>query len=176
MTTTTTTTTTTARRGSRTSAGFVALLLLTAGAMIVAGQWWPVAGDALVVALGIELLVWAAVARDDGPLVAGGVTTGVGVGILAAAGPLLGADPRIVGATFMLSVAAGFLVIAGLSRVWLHRTQWWAVITAAVVGVVGGALLVGSAALAGLLAWGLPAALLLGGIAMTVAWRRGDRR
>jgi hypothetical protein len=52
----------------RTSAspGFVALLLLTVGGLVLAGRAVPVVGDCLALVLGIELLVWAGVTREDG--------------------------------------------------------------------------------------------------------------
>lgn len=153
----TTTTTTTHTRG------FVALLLLTAGTLVLAGKALPVVGDALPLVLGIELLAWAYVARDNGPLIAGGIVTGIGCGVLLAASPLLGAQPHTVGAAFLLSIAGGFALVAILTGLWLHRTATWAWITAIAVAVVGGGLLGGPDTLGVLLSWTLPAALLAGG-------------
>jgi hypothetical protein len=164
---------TTASRASATR-GFVALMLLTAGVLVLAGRAVLVVGDSLALVLGIEFLVWAGIAHHDGLLVTGGVLTGIGVGVLLAAWPLHEADPHVIGAAFLLSVAAGFLVVAVLSSWWRPR-QGWAWICAAVIGVVGGGLFAGSDMLARLLAWGLPAALLGGGVLVGYRWLRSSR-
>lgn len=160
-TTTSTATTTRARTRDR---GFLALMLLTAGALVLAGRVFPLAGEALALVLGIELLAWAWVAKSDGPLVGGGVTVGVGTGILLAAGPLEGGAPHVIGGAFVLAIAGGFAVIALLSPLWLGVQQRWAWITAAATGIVGGALLAGVGVLSDLLSWVLPAALLVAGV------------
>lgn len=154
--------------------GFVALMLLTAGALVLAGRAWPIAADALPLVLGIELLCWAYVARDDGPLTAGGVLTGVGTGVLLAAGPLVGSAPHTVGGAIVTSVGVGFAVVAALSRLWLHEPQRWAWITAVAMTTVGAGLLAGGTVLAGLFTWGLPAALLLAGTVAALRWRRAS--
>jgi hypothetical protein len=165
---------TTIGQGARTR-GFVALLLLTAGALVLAGRAVPLAGDALALVLGIELLVWARVANEDGLLVTGGIVSGVGAGIVLAAGPLLGADPHTVGAAFLLCVAAGFALVALLMRLWWQRTPAWAWITAAAVGVVGAGLLGGADTLGELITWGLPVVLLVGGAVALLRWLRAGR-
>ena len=65
------------RTSTATTRGFISLMLITAGALVLAGRVLPVAGEALVLVLGVELLIWAWIARDDGPLIAGGVLSGV---------------------------------------------------------------------------------------------------
>jgi hypothetical protein len=162
-----------ARTGQLTR-GFVALMLLTAGVLVLAGRAAPVVGDSLALVLGMELLVWAGIARQDALLVTGGVLTGIGIGVLLAAWPLHEAEPHVIGAAFLLSVAAGFVVVAVLSSWWQPR-QGWAWICAAVIAVVGGGLFTGSDVLARLLAWGLPAALLGAGVLAGYRWLRSSR-
>jgi hypothetical protein len=145
--------------------GYVALMLLTAGALLLLGQLVPLAGDALCLVLGIELLVWAYAARDSALLVTGGVVTGVGAGVVLAAGPLLGADPIAIGSAFVLSVAAGFALIAALSLLWWRTRMYWSWITAAGVAAIG-------VSLSGYATWALPAVLLGCGAAATVGWLR----
>jgi hypothetical protein len=164
------------RTSTTTTRGFIALMLITAGALVLAGRVLPVAGEALVLVLGVELLIWACAARDDGPLIAGGILTGVGAAILTVAGPLAGADPNVVGGTFVLMVAAGFGIVGVASRPLLGRWTPWALITAGVVGVVGTGVLFGSEALSNLLSWGVPLGLLAGGIADALAWIRIGRK
>ena len=160
----------------RTSAtpGFVALLLLTAGVLVLAGRAVPVVGDCLALVLGIELLVWAGVTREDGLLVAGGVTSGLGLGVLLAAWPLRNADPNVIGGAFVVSVASGFLLVAVLGH-WWQRRQTWAWLTAAVAGVVGGALMAGAEVLGQLIEWGGAAALLVAGAVVGYRWLRSSR-
>lgn len=162
-----------ALRGSATP-GFVALMLLTAGVLVLAGRAVPVVGDCLALALGIELLVWAGVTREDGLLVAGGVTSGLGLGVLLAAAPLRDAEPNVVGGAFLVSLAVGFLVVAALGH-WWRRRQVWAGVTAAVAGPVGGALMAGPEVLARLIEWGGAAALLTGGAVVGYRWLRSSR-
>jgi hypothetical protein len=156
--------------------GFVALLLLTAAALLLAGRVLPEAGDPVALVLGLELLGWARAARTEGPLVAGGILTGVGAGILLAAGPLQGAPAHRVGGAFALAAAAGFAVTAALSAWWLRHRQPWAEITAAALGAVGGALLVGVETLADVLGWAVPAGLLVAGAVAVLRWRQASRR
>jgi hypothetical protein len=148
----------------------VAVMLLTAGALLVVGRVMPLAGDAVALVLGVELLVAAAMRREDGPTVAGGVLTGIGVGILLAAGPLQGAGSDTVGGAFMLAVGFGFGLVALTSAVWLHQVHHWAWITALGVGLLGAGLLAGTDTLAGLLSWLLPIGLLVTGAVLAVAW------
>jgi hypothetical protein len=150
----------------------VAVMLLTAGALLVVGRAIPMAGDALALVLGVELLVAGAMRREDGPTVAGGVLTGIGVGILLAAGPLQGAGSDTVGGSFMLAVGFGFGLVALTSAVWLHQVHHWAWITALGLGLFGAGLLAGADTLAGLLSWLLPIGLLISGAVLAVAWWR----
>jgi len=152
--------------------GFVAVLLLTAGALLLAGRVLPIVGDALALVLGVELLVWAYVARQDGLLVTGGVTAGIGTGVVLAAGPLHGAAAHIVGATFLVGLAGGFGLVACLALLWWRRRWTWAWITAAAVGAVGAGLFVGPDGVSDVLTWGLPGALLVGGAVTALRWRR----
>lgn len=160
----------------RTSAtpGLVALLMLTAGVLVLAGRAVPVVGDGIALVLGIELLVWAGVTREDGFLVAGGVTSGLGLGVLLAAGPLRDAEPNVVGGAFVVSLAVGFLLVAALGQRW-RRRQPWAWVTAAVAGVVGGALVAGAEVLAQVVEWGGAAALLAAGVVVGYRWLRSGR-
>jgi hypothetical protein len=156
--------------------GFVAMLLLTAAALVLAGRVLPWAGDSLALLLGLELLGWARAARAEGPLVAGGILTGIGAGILLAAGPLHAAPSHRVGGAFVLALAVGFAVTAALSAWWLRHRQPWAEITAAALGAAGGALLVGVETLADVLGWAVPAGLLVAGVVAVLRWRQASRR
>lgn len=165
----------TSARPVRTTNGFLALLLLTGGGFALAGQALPVLGAAAPAALGVELIVWAFVARTAGLLVAGSTLVGVGSGVVLAAGPLAGAGPQVIGAAFLFCVAAGFTVLAILSWLWWRRPCVWAVITAVAVGATAAATLTEGTGWAGAPNWAVPAALLVGGLVAASRWQRGRR-
>jgi hypothetical protein len=157
------------------SRGWVALLLLSAGSLVLAGQVWPLAGDALALVIGLELVAWACTVRDDGPLIAGGIVTGVGTGILLAAGPLTDAAPQAVGGTFLLCTAFGFALVGLLSRFLLPGTHTWAWITAAAVAAVGGAVFAGADVVSQVITWALPVVLVTAGVIVGARWLRIGR-
>jgi hypothetical protein len=163
----------TGARPMRAPSGFIALLLLTGGGFALAGQVVPVIGAATLAALGIELVVGAFVTRTAALLVAGSVLAGVGTGVILAAGPLAGAEPQAIGAAFLFSIAAGFVLLAILSWLWWRQLRAWAMITAVVVGAAGAAALVEAAGRATVLNWGVPAALLVGGLVAASRWLCG---
>ena len=158
------------------SGGMIALMLVTAGCLVLAGRALPVVGDALALVLGIELLAWARLAREDGPLVAGGVVAGIGVGVLLAAWPLRSAAAHVVGGAFLLSIAGGLLLIAMLATPLVRRPQPWAWIAGPALAVVGAALVAGPDTLADVLPWALPTALLAAGVVVGLRWARTTRR
>jgi hypothetical protein len=126
--------------------------------------------------VGLELVAWAWTVRDDGPLIAGGIVTGIGAGIMFAAGPLADAAPHVVGGTFLLCTALGFALVGLLSRLLLPSTYTWAWITAAPVAAVGGALFAGADIVSDVVTWALPAALLIAGVVLGARWLRIGRR
>ena len=91
-----------------------------------------------MIVMGVAFVVWAALARTAGLLVPGGVILGVGTGLWlrGAYGP----------AAFLLSLAAGFLLISVLSLALFGRggrSTWWTVwpaggLTIAAAAVGGG--------------------------------------
>jgi hypothetical protein len=156
--------------------GFAALLLLTAGLMVLAERLLHSSISAVALVIGVELLVWAVVARSTGLLTAGGVVTGVGSGVVFASGPLQGADADLIGGAFLLSVAAGFGLIALLSWIPLRQVQHWAWITALFPGTIGAVLLGGGPdTVATVVGWLLPIALIGAGVVVAVRTVRARR-
>ena len=161
------------RQGAATR-GFAARMLLPAGGLVLAGRAAPVVGDCLALVLGIELLVWAGVTREDGSLVGGVVTRGLSLGVLLAAWPRRDAEPNVVGGAFVVPVAVGFLLVAVLAQ-WCQPRQMWAWIAAAVTAVVGAALIAGAEVLAQVIEWGGAAALLVAGAVGGYRWLHSSR-
>jgi hypothetical protein len=159
-----------------TGRGWVALLLLSAGALVLAGRVWPLMGDALPLVLGLELVAWGWTAREDGPLISGGIVTGVGTGILFAAGPLEQAAGHVIGGSLLICTAFGFALVWLLSQLVLRSAQTWAWITAASVAAVGGAVFAGADIVGQLITWGLPVVLLMGGVVIGAWWLLIGRR
>jgi hypothetical protein len=155
---------------------FAALILLTAGLLVLVERILHTSISAVALVVGLELLVWAAVARSTGLLTAGGVVTGVGSGVLLASGPLQGADADRIGAAFLLSVAAGFALIALLSWIPLRQVQHWAWITALFPATIGAAMLGGGPdTVATVVGWLVPAALIAAGVVIALRTVRGRR-
>lgn len=115
-------------RGRRIAA---VVLLVVAGAAL-AGPHLPGYGrDSLLLLMGIAFIVWSALVRSPGLLVPGGVLTGIGTGTL-----LRGEFGQ---GAFLLAMAGGFLLIAGLSRAMFpgHKGCRWPLWPAAGLAVAG---------------------------------------
>jgi hypothetical protein len=117
-----------ALRGRRTAA---VILLVVAGVALVAPHLTFKWRDGLLVLMGLGFIVWSALARSPGLLVPGGVLTGIGVGTLL--------RPEYGNGAFLLSMAGGFLLLAGLSRVMFAKGKCgaWALWPAAGLGFAG---------------------------------------
>ena len=157
-------------RAERRNRIVLAVVLLTAGSMLLVDRLspdWPL-GDAIALVAGVELLVWAVVARAAGPLVAGGIVSGIGTGILLVTGPLEGQDAGEVGGSWLLSLGIGFALVAGLARLLRVEAQDWAWIPAACLVALGPAIAFGVSAT--VIAWAGPLVLL--GVGAWVLVRR----
>jgi hypothetical protein len=139
---------------------FLAVVLLSAGGMLLTDRLvpnWPL-GEAIALVIGLELLVWALWARAAGPLVGGGIVTGVGIGILLVNGPLQGQEAAEVGGGWLLALGAGFALVAGLARPLRVERQDWAWLPAVCLVALGAAIGLGISAT--VIAWAGPAVLL----------------
>lgn len=124
------------------------LILVTIGLIALAGQFidlnsFPDLGLFIVPAIGVILLFWGVISRDAGPIIPGGIMSGIGLGILLIAGPIEIVSNQNEGGVFMLSFAMGWVLITVLTAVFTSETHWWALIPAAIMGLIGGAILVG---------------------------------
>jgi len=149
---------------------FLAVVLLTAGGMLLIDRLvpgWPL-GNAIALVIGLELLVWAVAARAAGPLIGGGIATGVGTGILLVNGPLQGHDASEVGGAWLFALGIGFTLVAGGARLLRVERQDWAWIPAVCLVGLGAAIGLGLSAT--VIAWAGPVVLL--GIGASMLLRR----
>ncbi len=104
-------------------------------------------GMFFVPALGIIFLAWGLLTRTFGLIIPGGILGGIGLGIVLMEGPLAGLAEPAQGATFLLAFAAGWALISLLSKFTAGAFQWWPLIPAAVLGLIGGLLVAGETGL-----------------------------
>ena len=110
---------------------FVGMILIALGVILLVGNLTTVGADALVLALGVVFLAGYAGRRGYGLLVAGGILTGLGAGIVV--GHLAGKGDYTV-----LGLGLGFMLIFVVDYL-LTRNQrrWWPLIPGAALAIVG---------------------------------------
>jgi hypothetical protein len=109
------------------------VLLVVAGLALVERHTALRPGDALPLLLGLVFLGWSIAARSVGLLIAGGIFTGIGTGVLAQ--KWLGAGPR--DGVFMLCFAAGWMLIPLVAGVVMKRRVLWPMIPATMMALTG---------------------------------------
>lgn len=164
-----TTTTTTPETRNRATGG---VLLIAVGLLLLAGQ--VVHFDHLFLPMLGGIFILAAIAqRNPGLMVPGGVLMGIGVGSFLNENVFFAVGEPARGGLFLLSLAGGFGLITVLSALFTRHTQLWALFPATIIGLIGGALLIGGSALNVLTFLGQvwPVFLILGGLMMLVQRR-----
>lgn len=152
------------------------LVLIAAGLVLLAGQVFTL-GAWPVVILGVLFTVTGVATRTAGWLIPGGVLGGIGAGALLITSGVA-TTSAAEGGVFLLAFALGWVSVYVLSRLFTPEPQLWALIPGAVLGLIGGALLAGSAgALAlelvfGALAYAWPLALIVVGLVMLLRLRK----
>jgi hypothetical protein len=124
------------------------LVLVVVGLIALAGQFvdlssLPDLGLFIVPAIGSILLLWGIVSREAGLIIPGGIMGGIGLGILLVSGPFQLVNGENEGGVFMLAFALGWVSITVLTAIFTEETHWWALIPAAIMGLIGGTVLVG---------------------------------
>jgi hypothetical protein len=125
--------------------GFILVII---GLIALVGQVvdldsFPNLGLFIVPTIGAVLLLWGILSREAGPIIPGGIMSGIGTGILLNSGPFEIVSEANEGGIFMLSFALGWVLITVLTAVFTTETHWWALIPAAIMGLIGGTILVG---------------------------------
>jgi hypothetical protein len=99
----------------------------------------PGVGTFVVLALGLAFVAAHVVTRQYGPLVPGGILTGLGAGIVTVQHLAVTDEPAA--GIVILGLGLGFLsiwVIGGLLRVAGHH--WWPIVPGGILAVIGGSL------------------------------------
>lgn len=112
-------------------------------------------GGWIVLVIGLALMGAFTMTRQYGFLIPAGIMTGLGTGIIVS--ELVNfANKEATGGLVVLGLGLGFLsiwAIGSLTRV--EQNHWWPVIPGGILTIVGGALLIGSDAVAILDYWGV---------------------
>lgn len=138
-------------------------ILILLGLLFLLAQWLPDNLELFVpLTIGVLLLGWGIVARHAGPIIPGGILTGIGTGILLVERIFPNANDAI----FLLGFGAGWVLITVATALFTDETHWWALIVAAIMLFIGAAATWGGVLLT-LLSWAgslWPLALILVGV------------
>lgn len=124
------------------------LILVVIGLIALAGQFidfdsFPNLEMLIVPAIGVVFLLWGIITRQAGPIIPGGIMSGIGLGIVLIASPIEIVSAANEGGIFMLSFAFGWVLITVLTAVFTRKTHFWPLIPAAIMALIGGTVLVG---------------------------------
>lgn len=164
-----TTTTTTPETRNRATGG---VLLIAIGLLLLAGQ--VIHFDHLFLPILGGVFILAAIAqRNPGLMIPGGILTGIGVGAFLTDNVFWAMAEPARGGLFLVSLAGGFALITVLSAVFTRHAQVWALFPATIIGLIGGALLIGGTAVnvVAFLGQVWPVFLILGGLLMLIPRR-----
>jgi hypothetical protein len=117
-------------------------------------------------ALALLFFGWGVYNREAGLMIPGGVLAGLGLGFWAVTQLGLPEGNDAQGGAFLAAFAAGWVLITAMSALFTTKTYWWALIPAAILAAVAGALLAGGVALEVLVLFGTiwPVALIVFGL------------
>ncbi len=119
--------------------------LVALGILFLIGQLttWEWIGFLILPAMALIFIVWGGLTRTAGLMIPGGIFAGISLGILLMDLPLASQVEDGEGGLFMLGFAGGWVLITLLTAVLTDETHWWALIPAAIMGVIGVAILTG---------------------------------
>lgn len=153
------------RPSSDTGTWVAGLVLVAIGGLLLLGRWVPDAGEYVVLAIGLVLLVVFFASGEYGFLVPGGIISGIGAGI-----PLATAyEGQLGGGLFLIAMAVGFLLIWILGLLFRVREHhWWPLVPGLILGTLGASLTAGERGrgIADAIAAGWPALLVVAGVLM----------
>lgn len=131
-------------------------------------------GLAILPGLGIIFLAWGLISRNFGLLIPGGILSGLGAGVFLIEGPFSSIEGIDKGGLIMVSFAAGWALIALLSRFTSGKFELWPLIPGAIIGLIGAGLFAGGKALEimNLIGKSWPLGLIAVGLYL-ILWRKG---
>jgi hypothetical protein len=91
----------------------------------------------------VGLIGWGILVRHAGPIIPGGILSGIAFGATLTEQGWATDE----GGLFMFGFAAGWVLITLLTAVFTDETHWWALIPAAIMGLIGFAVSFGGVAL-----------------------------
>lgn len=164
-----TTTTATPEIRNRTAGG---ILLIAVGLLLLAGQIIRL-DNLFLPALAVIFILASIAQRNPGLMVPGGILMGIGVGSFLTENVFFAMAEPARGGLFLVSLAGGFALITVLSSMFTKQSQVWALFPATIIGLIGGALLIGGSAINVLTFLGQvwPVFLILGGLMLLVQRR-----
>jgi hypothetical protein len=150
------------------------IVMIAIGVVLLIGQLFQT--WLMLPALAIGFLAAGIVRREAGWLIPGGILSGISLGIWLLDGPFAAIDGERQGGVFMLAFAGGWVLITLLSVLFTRERQWWALIPATIMALIGMAVLGGGVWMTTLSFVGRfwPIALIVAGLAMLVGWRRRE--
>jgi hypothetical protein len=134
-----------AERGGRKWVGGVALIVIGAVLLLATMTNLGLLGELVLPVLGIVFLVWGIMTSHEGPMIPGGILTGLGVGVLLAREVFTLSNMDEAG-LITLCLGLGFLLILPFTAFFTPRRHWWPTIPGSILVVVGIALFIGDSA------------------------------
>ncbi len=124
-------------------------LLIAIGVLVLLAQniKTEMLGLLFLPALGGLFLLAGIVGRQAGFIIPGGILTGIGLGAIFTQSPSLAITETAQGGVFFIGFALGWFLIPVLTKLFTPETHWWALIPGAIMALIGGALMLGGAAL-----------------------------
>jgi len=117
------------------------IILVMLGISMLFSRWLALdLGQYLALLLGLAMLAWGMFSHSGGWIIAGGILTGIGTGVLVFNGPWHIAGEYQPG-LFLLCFALGWFLIPLLTRLFTPCTYWWPFIPGGIMALIGCALL-----------------------------------
>ena len=113
------------------------VFLILIGGLLLLGQFFSFdsAGLLFLPLLATAFIIWGILTSNAGLFIPGGILGGIGLGAALMELPALAHLEE--GGIFLLSFAAGWVLISILSALFTKETHWWPLIPAGILGFIG---------------------------------------
>ncbi|MCO6452921.1 MAG: hypothetical protein J5I90_19210 [Caldilineales bacterium] len=154
------------------------VVLIVIGALLIVAQFGRFEDIGLLIplGLGIVFLAWGLITRTFGLIIPGGILAGIGFGAALTEMTALNLPAENADSVILLSFAAGWFLIALLSKRTAGRWHWWPLIPGGILGAVGVLLLAGESGLQVLIWLGYLWPLALIGAGIYLVYRFAARK